>query len=351
MSSSPHIQSICILRLSAIGDVCHAVASVQAIQRQYPSAKITWVIGKIEAMLLADLPGVRFVVFDKKQGWQAYRQLKKDLPEKFDVLLHMQVALRANIAAFFIKAKRKIGFASHLSKELHSFAINESCEAVKQPHVLEGFQAFAKQIGVPDFKPSWHIPVSESDIDWAKQQYTAGKPVFVIAAAASKAERNWLAERYAKVADYAVDKGFEVILSGGPTPMEKTLAENIMRFCQHRVKNCVGQSSLKQLLALLAKADIVLAPDTGPAHMAVTQGTPVIGLYAHSNPARTGPYGYQHFVVEVYHQHLKAQFSKGADKLKWGTRVKGENLMQDISTQSVIDMFDRVIESRGIKSE
>ncbi len=351
MTSSQTIQSICILRLSAIGDVCHAVASVQAIQKRYPNARITWVIGKIEAMLLKDLPGVRFVIFDKKQGWAAYRQLKKDLPEQFDVLLHMQVALRANIAAFFIKARRKIGFAPHLSKELHSLVINESCEAESQPHVLEGFQAFAKVIDVPDFEPEWFIPVSAADSDWAKRQYDAAKPVLVIAPAASKAERNWLAERYAQIADYAFDKGFQVILSGGPTKMEKQLAAEIIQASQNEIKDCVGQSSLKQLLALLAQADIVIAPDTGPAHMAITQGTPVIGLYAHSNPARTGPYTCQHYVVEVYHQHLKAQYEKTAEQLKWGTRVKGENLMADISTDAVKAMFDRVVEERGILSE
>lgn len=351
MTSSQTIRSICILRLSAIGDVCHAVASVQAIQKRYPDAQITWVIGKIEAMLLKDLPGVRFVVFDKKQGWAAYRQLKKDLPETFDVLLHMQVALRANIAAFFIKARRKIGFAAHLSKELHSLVINENCEAKAQPHVLEGFQAFAKAIGVEDFQPEWFIPVSVADNDWAEQQCDAAKPVLVIAPAASKAERNWLAERYAQIADYAFNKGFQVILSGGPTEMEKQLAADIMQISQSEIRNCVGQSSLKQLLALLAKANVVIAPDTGPAHMAVTQGTPVIGLYAHSNPARTGPYTCQHYVVEVYHQHLKAQYGKTAEQLRWGTRVKGENLMADISTDAVKAMFDRVIDERGILSE
>ncbi|MCU4674223.1 glycosyltransferase family 9 protein [Catenovulum sp. 2E275] len=355
MTSSQSIQSICILRLSAIGDVCHAVASVQAIQAHYPNAKITWVIGKIEAMLLKDLPGVRFVIFDKKQGWSAYQQLKRDLPEKFDVLLHMQVALRANIAAFFIKAKRKIGFAPHLSKELHSLVINEHAPALAQPHVLDGFKAFTAAIGVPDFNPSWFIPVSDDDKKWAEAQCNTQQPVLVIAPAASKAERNWLADRYAKLADYAVDKGFWVILSGGPTAMEKSLAQDIMAASQTSssdlIKNCVGQSSLKQLLALLARADLVIAPDTGPAHMAVTQGTPVIGLYAHSNPARTGPYCYQNYVVEVYHQHLTDQFGQSADKLKWGTRVKGENLMADISLEAVIKMFDKVVAEQGIKSE
>ena len=64
----PNYSSICILRLSAIGDECHAVSAVQAFQNAHPNAKITWVMGKIEAMLLADLPGVELVVFDKKQG-------------------------------------------------------------------------------------------------------------------------------------------------------------------------------------------------------------------------------------------------------------------------------------------
>ena len=70
-------KSLCLLRLSAIGDVCHAVAMVQHIQRHWPETKITWVIGKIEANLLAGLPGVEFVIFDKKQ---VYRALKTYVP-------------------------------------------------------------------------------------------------------------------------------------------------------------------------------------------------------------------------------------------------------------------------------
>ena len=66
LSEQPN--DICILRLSAIGDVCHAVSAVQAIQRHYPAANITWVIGKVEAALLEGLPGVEFVFFDKKVG-------------------------------------------------------------------------------------------------------------------------------------------------------------------------------------------------------------------------------------------------------------------------------------------
>ena len=87
----------------------------------------------------------------------------------------------------------------------------------------------------------------------------------------------------------------------------------------------------------------MIAPDTGPAHMAVTVGTPVIGLYAHSNPARTGPYLYQDYIVEVYHQNLQQQYGKPAAQLPWGRRVKGNQLMAQITTEAVIAMFERVV--------
>ena len=67
--------SICILRLSAIGDCCHALALVRVIQRAWPETRITWITGKIEATLFADLPGVEVIPFDKSKGWRGYREL------------------------------------------------------------------------------------------------------------------------------------------------------------------------------------------------------------------------------------------------------------------------------------
>ncbi len=340
------INSICILRLSAIGDVCHVVAVVQAIQAFYPEAHITWVIGKTEAALLQGLPGVKFVVFDKSEGFEAYRKLRSDLPETFDILLHMQVALRANLAAACIRAKRKIGFARHLSKELHGLVVNERAPASDRPHVLEGFAAFANAIGVPHFTPSWDIPIATAQSQWlatlcGTHKIGAQDKVFIVSPSASNPERNWLPERYAQVIDYASEQGFRTILCGGPSAQEHDLSCAIQRDCQHPPINIVGKTHLKQLLALLKRADIVLSPDSGPVHMATTQGTAVIGLYAHSNPARTGPFGSQALVVEVYHQVLLAQTGRNAMSLKWGRRLKGDNLMAQITVESVLQRFDK----------
>ncbi|MDH1314742.1 glycosyltransferase family 9 protein [Shewanella xiamenensis] len=336
------MNSLCLLRLSAIGDVCHAVAMVQAIQRQYPQLKITWVIGKLEYQLLKHLPGIEFVIFDKSQGWRSYLNLHKALKgRRFDILLHMQVALRATLASLAISAKIRVGFDRARAKEGQWLVTNHRVEPLAEPHVLDGFMGFAKAIGVSDITPSWNIPVPHSDTEFAQRQIADGEKVLVICAAASKAERNWLPERYAAVAQHAVNKGYRVILCGGPTALEKTLADDITNACSAKLDNLVGKTSLTQLLALLKRASLVLAPDTGPAHMAVTQGTPVIGLYAHSNPGRTGPYLSQQYVVSAYQEAIASQQS---GEVKWGTRAKGEHLMALISVEAVIEKFDQVIQ-------
>ncbi len=344
-------QSICILRLSAIGDVCNCVAAVQAIQKRWPDVKITWVIGKVESILLQGLPGVEFVIFDKKAGLQGYKDLRQSLKgQKFDILLQMQVALRASVASLCIKAKYKVGFDKKRAKEGQWLFGNRRINKQKNPHVLEGFMAFAEIAGVTDLTPRWQMPLSDSDEQWAIDKLPSDKRTLIISPAASKAERNWNVEGYAKMADYAMKKGWHVILSGGPAQLDVDMGQQIEALCDRAPINMIGQTSLKQMLALIKHSDIVLAPDTGPAHMATTVNTPVIGLYAHSNPGRTGPYLSQEYVVSVYEHHIVSQQQRPIKLIKWGKRAKGEKLMNDIRFKLVKDKFETIIIERELGS-
>lgn len=346
-------QSICILRLSAIGDVCHAVACVQAIQKRWPLASITWIIGKVELMLLDDLPGVEFICFDKGAGKQAYRDIKRRLAARqFDILLHMQVALRASRIARLVKAKEKWGFDRARAKEGQWLFTNQKIKPQIEPHVVHGFWGFALAIGVDENKrPKWQMPIKKDDDAWYQQRFKSVGSYMVIAPAASKAERNWLAERYAAIAKHAQKKGLTVIICGGPTLMEKQLAQEIISYCDFELVNLVGETSLKQLLVVLKNACLVLAPDTGPAHMASSVNTPVIGLYAHSNPKRTGPYQYLNYVVSCYQQVVKEQTGKDYHQLPWGKRAKGSDLMEKIQVADVVEMFERVCREHQISAE
>ena len=338
-------QSICILRLSAIGDVCHAVASVQAIQRRWPQAKMTWVIGKLEHQLLKGLPGVEFVVFDKQAGIKAYLKLRSQLKtRRFDILLHMQVALRASLATLCIKATEKWGFDTKRAKELQWLFCNQTIAPQSQPHVAEGFMGFAYAIDVPDDQPfKWEMPIARAESEWQQQQLGEVGDYLVIAPAASKAERNWLPERYATAAKYAQSRGLAVVICGGPGYAEAKLAQEIQSRCDFPVINLTGKTSLKQLLVILQKAKLLLAPDTGPAHMATTVSTPVVGLYAHSNPRRTGPYLSQGLAVSVYEKLVQQQTGKPLSQVPWGKRVKGELLMVQISEAQVITKIERAL--------
>lgn len=337
-------KNLCLLRLSAIGDVCHAVAMVQLIQKHWPETKITWVIGKVEANLLKNLPNVTFVIFDKKAGLQGYRDLRAALKgQKFDVLFHMQVALRASLASLCISAKTKIGFDRQRAIEGQWLFTNQKISAQKNPHVLDGFMGFAKALGLPVEPPVWHMPITDQDALWAAAQFPQEQHIAVICPAASKAERNWTVQGYAEIAEHLTKKGFQVVICGGPTALEKQLAEDIIEACTCQVKNLVAKTNLQQLLAVLNIAHLVIAPDTGPAHMAVTVGTPVIGLYAHSNPHRTGPYNYQHYVVSCYQEIVQSQYHKPLSKLPWGTRAKGDDLMQQIKVSQVKDKIRQLL--------
>ncbi len=339
-------KNLCLLRLSAIGDVCHAVAMVQQIQRFYPKTEITWVIGKVEANLLKDLPNVSFVIFDKKAGLQGYKNLKAQLAHQhFDVLLHMQVALRASFASWCIQAKVKIGFDSKRAKEGQWLFTNKKIQPQNQPHVLDGFMGFAQAIGVPIERPEWHMPIGDENELWASELLSlhSDKPIAIISPAASKAERNWHAEGYAKTADYLTQLGFQVMICGGPTTLEKLLAAEIISLSKSDIVNLVAKTNLKQLLAVLKLAHLVIAPDTGPAHMAVTVGTPVIGLYAHSNPYRTGPYLYQNYVVSCYQHTVQEQYKQKLEHLPWGIRAKGSDLMNGITFTQVQEKLKLLI--------
>ncbi|MBL4910301.1 MAG: glycosyltransferase family 9 protein [Alteromonadaceae bacterium] len=340
-------KSLCILRLSAIGDVCHAVAMLQQVQKQWPQIKITWVIGKVEANLLSGLSGVEFVIFDKKAGWQGYKNLWRQLRNRqFDILFHMQVALRASLVSLCIPAKIKLGFDRQRAKEGQWLFSNKKIMTQTNPHVLDGFMGFAQMLGVSTTsieKPSWQMPLTEQHQLWASEQLITKKPIAVISPAASKTERNWLVERYAEIADHLAERGFQVVICGGSTVKEKELAANIISLANTDIINLVAKTSLKQLLAVLKLAHLVIAPDTGPAHMAVTVSTPVIGLYAHSNPHRTGPYNYQHYVVSCYKQVIEQQHNKPLIDLPWGIRAKGGNLMANIEVEQVKDKIRQLI--------
>lgn len=346
------INSICILRLSAIGDVTHVIPVVLSLQEQVPGVKITWVIGKIEAKLVGDLPGVEFIIFDKKAGWKGYRELQKTLRGRcFDALLHMQVAFRANLAAAVIPAKLKIGYDRARSKDLHSLFINRRIAPAPKQHVRDCLASYLEPLGLSAAPPRWEIPLGVGDHDFARSHLAEDRRNLVISPCASHTLRNWPAERYARLADHAVrEHGMKVILVGSPAPFEAEYCTRIEQTMEETVTNICGKDTLKQLTALLSHADLLVAPDTGPAHIASAMGTDVLGLYAASNPYRSGPYNSLQWCVNRYPQALGQFTGKTVDEARWGAKAEFEGAMEMISVEDATSMLDRWMDARNEKA-
>lgn len=338
-------RSLCVLRLSAIGDVCHVVALVQAIQRQWPQTQITWVMGKTEASLLGDLPHIECVIFDKKQGWKAYWSVWKTLRgRRFDALLHVQAALRASLVSLGIRAQYRLGFDPVRAHDAQGLFTNVKVPSPNAPHVVDGLMAFAQVLGIHDITPRWVVPIAATDAQWATVRL-AGRATLIIVPASSKAYKNWTVEGYAAVADFASQQGLQVVLCGSPAASDMALATQVQQACQFPVLNWVGQTQLKQLLALIQQARLVVAPDSGPVHMATLVGTPVVSLYAHHNPQRVGPYWARDGVVSVYQDLVEAENHKPLAQLPWRTRVKDPHAMQQITIEQVLPVVAQAFKS------
>lgn len=341
------MNSICILRLSAIGDVTHVIPVVLSLQKQLPGAKITWVIGKLEAKLVGDLPGVEFIIFDKKAGRHAYADLRKQMAgRRFDALLHMQVALRANLASACIPAKIRVGYDKPRSKDLHSLFINRRIAPAQQQHVRDCLASFLEPLGLQAAQPKWQIPLTQSDHEFAKEHLAEDRKNLVISPCASHTLRNWPPERYAQLADHAVKvHGMKVILVGSPASFEVDYCATIETAMKEKAHNICGKDTLKQLTALLTYADLVVAPDTGPAHIASAVGTDVLGLFAASNPYRSGPYNSLQWCVNRYPEALKKFTGKSVDETRWGAKAEFEGAMELVMIEDATAMLDRWAEA------
>ena len=349
----PTPRSICLVRLSALGDVLMFVPLIRTLQRYLPNTKLTWVVSPPAYDLVAGMDNVEFVVIQKPRTLGDYWQFKKTMQGRtFDVLLAAQACCRANLLYPLIRAHRKIGYDWLRAKDLHRLFVKESILPGRD-HTVDGFLKFAQAIGIdtPDLR--WDLPIDVVDSQWVKERLSTSlttdnhpidisRPILLVNPAASKPERSWLVGRYVAVIKEAQSRWkMNVILTGGPTTYDRELADQIIQ--QVPCIDWVGKTKPKQLLALIQQARLMICPDTGPSHMATAVGTPVIALHAVTNPEVSGPYSYRHLVVDCYPKALLEVLKKTDTTTPWGTHVHGMQSMQLIPVADVLMKMHEVL--------
>jgi heptosyltransferase I len=339
-------QSVCLLRLSALGDVSHLLPLVHAWRLQQPATRLSWILGAGEAQLLAGLEGVELLPYRKRDGFAGMRALWRQLDgRRFDALLLMQLALRANLLSLGIRAGRRIGYDRLRSREGHGLFVRERIAEHGYSHVLETLCRFGEPLGVRVDELVWPFVIPEEAHDFARRMLPSDVPLLGISPCSSHVQRSWSAEGYAELARHAHKRhGMQVVLLGGRSDDERAMANSIQQLAPDA--NCldlVGKDTLKQLLALLQRMAILVSPDAGPAHLASALGVPVIGLHAATDPRRSGPYRSLHWCVNRFPDVLRKQRGIELDEVRWSTRIEFPGVMDIIDIDEVLATLDRLL--------
>lgn len=296
--------NICIVMMSAVGDAVHVLPVINALKRENPASRITWVLQPGPAMLVRGHRSVDdIIIFDRSRGLRAFANAAAEMSRRqFDLVINLQVYFKAGIVTGFSRAPIKLGFDRGRARDMNWLFTNRKIPANRVQHVQDQYFEFLYALGVSPEPVDWDLGPWDNEREWQRAFVESiDRPIASIVVATSKPEKDWIPERWAEVADALhADLGMQVVLVGGRSARELAAERAVMEASTHQPLSTLG-SGLRNLVSILDASALVLSPDTGPLHMSVALNRPVISLMGYTNPKRTGPYRRFHdLIIDAY---------------------------------------------------
>jgi len=308
LTTPPSLGRVGIVMMSAVGDAVHTLPVINAIKRHAPASHITWVLQPGPATLVRGHPNVdEIVLFDRADrgmgGMHPFLETRRTLRAlRFDLVINLQVYFKAGLITSFARSPVKLGFDRARARDMNWLFTNAKIPPHPVQHVQDQYFEFLQTLGIPHTPVTWDIGPWPQERAWQSSWVSQfDRPVAAIVVATSKPEKDWLPERWAAVCDalYA-DYGLQPVLVGGRSEREVAAEQIIMERARHKPVSALG-SGLRNLVGILDASALVLAPDTGPLHIAVALDRPVISLLGYTNPKRTGPYrAFHDLMIDAY---------------------------------------------------
>ncbi|NIR42834.1 MAG: glycosyltransferase family 9 protein [Gemmatimonadetes bacterium] len=329
---------ICMVLLSGIGDVVHGLPIVNALERDDPERRITWIVESLGALLLRPHPAIDEVItFDRRRGltavtglWRALRRLE------FDTVINFNVYFKAIVPTAIARAPDKLAFGRDRARDLVWLFANHRLPARQTRHTQDRFLEFLAYLGIETEPIEWRIQLTEEEREAQSEFFRAlaGRPTVGLVPTSGRPLKDWPVERFAETATALErDFGFEVVLLGGPGARETERARAVAESSEAAPRWALG-NDLRRLVYLIDGLDLLIAPDTGPVHIARALGTPVIGLYGHTDPHEVGPYrAYEDLWIDRSRDEPERHAPGG-----WDQR------MELIAVSDVLDRVERALE-------
>lgn len=305
---------ILVIKLSAIGDVIHTLPSVRALKKKFPDARITWVVETAAADLLKGNPDLDRVIVSRRKAWvndlKQFKNIGKSISEfsafirtlnyrKYDIVIDFHGLFKSAILAFLVKGDRKIGYDS--MQELSGLFYTEKIPEDMDKHAVDRYLDFARYLGCDTGTIQFNIcPDAENEkkIDSLLQENRISRDDKLIAVSpqALWETKLWDNEKFAQLCDrIASELGGRVIFTGNGAA--EMIADIRSRMKSDSI-NLEGKTTLRELAALYRRVALLVTTDSGPMHLAAAVNTPVVAIFGPTSPARTGPYGTIHTVVQ-----------------------------------------------------
>ncbi len=336
MSEAPP-RDICIVMLSAIGDAVHVLPVAHALKRAWPDCRITWVVQPAAHSLVAGQPAIDdFVVFHRRRGLGAlrsFRDVAAELqPRRFDLLLGLQVYLKAGLITGLARSRVKLGFDVRRARDAQWLFTNARIAAHPPQHVQDQYFEFLEYLGVDPRPVTWGLVLTDAERS-AQAAFFAklDRPACAVVVGTSRPDKNWTAERYARVLEELESThGLRPVLVGGPSVGERRIADQVLAGTSARVVDALGDD-VRRLVWLIEGSALVVTPDTGPLHIARALEKPVVSLFGRTNPKRSGPYrAYEDLVVDGYAEYPGEDYPLSAAPRDGMARVTVEGVLAKI---------------------
>jgi len=294
---------VLIIKPSAIGDIVHALPVLPRLRKLWPSAKISWLVAPPGAALIERHPLLDEVIlfqrgrygrgwYNPAAMWDFFKFIFQLRKRKFDLVIDLQGLFRSAWISAASGAPRRIGFSN--AREFAPWFYTELVDCSwDNDHAVERYLKVATALGCPDGPVEFCFAVNDDDRHYIAELVSPGMKYAVLMPGTNWMTKRWPVERFAALAGALKERfGLESIVAGGAGDAE--IAKQIPAKL-----DLTGKTDLRQIVALLERATLVVANDTGPMHMAAALGIPLVAPYGPTDPTRTGPFGRQESVIRL----------------------------------------------------
>lgn len=330
-------KKILILLHGSIGDVTRALPLAGLLRRRFPKATLAWSVEPASLPLVELCRAVdETILFDRPRGVTAFwRFLKSIRARRFDLVLDLQRHLKSGLISRWSGAPNRLGFHRSDAKEFN-WLFNNSYIAATGDNTAKilHYMKFAECLGIDPRPIEWNLQLTAEDFGRTERLLGgARRDIGVLFVGSRWESKQWFASQIAaSAAEIRRRHGLDVVFLGAPA--DQALGNEAEAMVQGKVINLVGRTSLRDAVAIIARARFCLGPDTGLMHIAAAMGTPVVSLWGATDPARTGPYGFSDLVIQG-----KADCSPCYRK----TCSIGRICMQSIDVGAILAMIDKAL--------